>query len=261
MAKYEQKIVDNPLRKFSCLKEEEKKPGGQGNQWYADKALKQQTSPFGQAPYRDFAQWQHNENKPWNYKRAPDPSLKSTTARRRWFQVLTQLDQEHDWKLGLYDPKNPPKEAAQGKKINADLPSWKYIPKQKPTHRLPIWSTKVHALKQWAKQQTDSYTRERLWQPPLLAMMPPDAHRRNLFSQQLLFEKELTTPATAETKAKVQPTPCNCSTPILLDPCSLPTKPLKNGSNLVWDCNFPSTVQPVRTGRGTTCTWCCHLPI
>ena len=229
-------VTNNPLQNYSCLPQGQEHNGGIGAQWYSAEMthrLKPLASPFGVAPYRDFAQWQHNDNKPWHYAKAPDWSFiqrpGEASARRQWFVVLRELDTQHGW--GLFPKEQPtttnddedPKESTE-----VTMANWRYIVKRiHPPVRLPIWSTKVHAFKQWAKQQTEYVSRERFYKPPLLQIPNPQVqgmHRRQFTGDLLPSDTSTSTTATP-----TLPIPCNCSTLISLDPCSLP--PARNNDD------------------------------
>jgi len=230
-------LTENPLYNHSCLSEQDEHTGGIGAQYYASSHKRSLASPFGVPPYRDFAQWEHSDNAPWNYARAPHPSLPINSARRRWFAVLRKLDQRHQMNLGLYDrettpvagiantmnvppvPVDPEQEKLLGEKTDLPgvEPNWKFIPRYKQTNLLPVWSTKVHALKIWAKQQSDDYNvREKNYKPPLLVQLSQQGPHR----QELLTD----VPPVQESLSNA-PLSCNCSTPLELDPCSIPNQP------------------------------------
>lgn len=220
-------IGNNPLNQYSCLTDEEEHTGGIGAQWYADKVSRGLFSPFGMAPYRDFTQWEHHDFRPWNYPQAPHPSLPITSARRRWYSVLRQLDQTYELGLDLYDPNMAAiatnaaaaQDGLPGEGVNEEEANWNYSFKKELPKILPLWSTKVHALKQWGTQQMKRKAVVIHYQPPLLLMQDLQGpHRQHLLGDPNNSQEQETTAGTA-------PQLCNCSTPLEYDPCSIPNQP------------------------------------
>lgn len=218
-------IKGNPLKSYSCLKTEDESTGGIGAVWFATSEQRKDASPFGIAPYRDFAQWDKKDSQPWNLEKAPDPSSSVTSARQRWFSVLRHLDQRFTMGLGLNGNSDNSQQTPTREETD-----WKYVPKTKSTDLLPVWSTKVHALKLWAKQQhANLVAKEIVFQPPLL--VPKDQqgiHRSHLLSanepEKRILQLKTNEDGDASTIIK-EPLPCNCSTPLELDPCSIPKDP------------------------------------
>ncbi|CAB9497318.1 Glycosyl transferase [Seminavis robusta] len=227
----------NPLLNYSCLPMEEEKQGGRGAQQFADdpdNKLRKIVAPFGVAPYRDFVQWEYHAHAPWHFQKAPHPQLNITSARRYWFSVLRQLDETHKWKLGLYEPQykrnkrariaNSDDQPEWKEKIGDDQANnWKYSPKPRVSEdsKYPVWSTKLQALQHWSTIQSDDRIKEHKWQPPYIQLpgQEEDPHRQHLF----WGDDDYTTMS----KQKQLPNnlkPCKCSTPITVDPCSLPDR-------------------------------------
>ena len=211
-----QTLRDNPLQSHSCLGKIEKESQGIGKQWFPNKGLQAQVSPKGVAPYKDFAQWRYNPNRPWHYPKAP-PQANSTkyvkTARKFWFHILRQLDL--NLKMGLgFDPNvvTDPAELFLPEKYDAfKEANWKYVAQRRHKDLNPIWSTKVQSLQQWALRIVNSTLISFPWEAPTLYEIP--------------------TPTTEDTRDTLSSAPaaeggrCQCPKLISTDPCTSATGP------------------------------------
>jgi hypothetical protein len=201
-----QTLSNNPLKSYSCLPRKDTLTIG--NMWYPAGTLQQTTSPKGVAPYRDFAQWQFNPNKPWHYPKAPpavDTVDQVRTARKFWFHVARQLDQELPT-LRLNFTKNQkikdPSELVLPEKYDAfDEANWNFVPKRRFKEITPVWSTKVQSLQQWAlRTLVDTSQISFPWESPV-------------------WEEEPTYDTTSA-KIRTLRTQCSCPETITVDPCS-----------------------------------------
>jgi hypothetical protein len=222
------------LGNHSCLLTEA--DDSQRTQFYADPQVRKIASSFGIA---DLVQWQHYSHPPWEYLKAPHPKLEVTSPQQFWFQTLRDLDATHHWNLGLAEMSHQelgvvPHVLDEWKEeVQAERPTWKYSPGQQTqvnateSQRYPVWSTKLQALQLWGAVQSDERIMEQKWQPPLVTWphQDQDPNRRHLFLKDSLSPPHPQQPDDKTTLSSV--IPCQCSTLISVDPCSLPDQTLE----------------------------------
>lgn len=202
--------LDDPITPHMCLDKNEQR-SGKGHQWYPDKEMKSLVSPFAVGPYGDFSQWEHTGVKPWNYAKAPasfqqeNPYTHITSSRRHWFHTLRQIQKEYGFDFGFSRIGSLTESEERAMEDMNGAPNWKYIPRKDSPQRYPIWSKKVHALKQWQKIQTDDIAGAKAWIPPYTATARHFTEDND--------ESHLS---------------CNCTKPITLDPCSNPSLKLED---------------------------------
>jgi glycosyltransferase involved in cell wall biosynthesis len=222
------------LGNHSCLLT--KGDDSQGSQFDADTKVQKNASSFGIA---DLVQWEHYSRPPWEYQKAPHPKLEVTSPQQFWFQTLSNLDATHHWNLGLAEVSHQqlgvmPEVLDEWKeKGPVEKPTWKSSPGQHKqvnateSQRYPVWSTKIQALQLWGAVQSCERIKEQNWQPPLVTWphQDQDPNRRHLFLKDPPSPPHPQQPDGRTTLSSV--IPCQCSTLISVDPCSLPDQTLE----------------------------------
>ncbi|CAB9512856.1 expressed unknown protein [Seminavis robusta] len=204
--------ANNPLLPYSCLPRNYSET--LGHMWYPSEEISQQTSPTGIAPYRDFVQWQANPNRPWHYPKAPPPVLtldQVMSARKYWFHVIRQLDQELPALQLDFQERNvvtDPMEFSKPEKHGAFREAnWKFVSKRRVKSLHPVWSTKVQSLQQWALRTLVNTTRISFpWEPPI-------------WQEKVVASKDKNAPQSAIHKKLWKQCSCSPAT-ISTDPCT-----------------------------------------